>query len=166
MEVDQMGTHNHSISVENAIDQILSDDKNWPGDQSRSKVKRFPYPLRELSDHHLSFHAKKRMAERSLSREDICLILRFGRALIFSDAIFIFLCPGEIPKSKAFKKQFERLQGATLLIALDQPVLITVLPDWTKWKKLIFPRTRPISSRKARRASRLDEPWYQQFKSH
>jgi hypothetical protein len=109
--------------------------------RSRSRGKSYPYPFRDIAGFLLTHHARIRMEERQVSIEDVALILQHGRALLWQKgnrrAVHIFLCPGELPKSKPDQKTFTKLWGIVLVVAVQQPVLITVLTDCFRWHRRI-----------------------------
>jgi len=110
--------------------------------KSRPKIKRYPYPFRDIREFVISSHAKQRMEERGIATPDVAFIVKYGRALPQKRngrvVIFIFLCPGELPKRKAEQKILARLWGTALVVRPDSPVVITVLSRWFLWSKLIY----------------------------
>jgi hypothetical protein len=115
--------------------------------RSRSKAKSYQYPFRDIADFSLTRHARMRMAKRQVSLEDIALILQHGRALRGCKRrphrVQIFLCPGELPKGKVETKSFARLWGVVLVVARNQPVLITVMTEAFDWRTRIYRKARP-----------------------
>ena len=114
--------------------------------RSRSKAKSFPYPFRNIEDFIVTPHAEWRMKQRRVEIEDVALILQYGRALRECKKrphrVQIFLCPGELPKGKAETKSLTKLWGVVLVVALNQPVLITVMTDAFGWRNRIFRKGR------------------------
>jgi hypothetical protein len=114
--------------------------------RSRSKVKSYRYPFRDIEDFWVTPHAESRMQQRQVKIEDVSLILKYGRAMQGCSnrphRAQIFLCPGELPKGKVEAKSFARLWGVVLVVARNQPVLITVMIHAFDWHKRIFRKGR------------------------
>lgn len=85
----------------------------------------------------LSYHARIRAAQRSLSTADIAYILQYGRKYYAADAIFYFLVNRDIPKQD--RRQMERLAGTAIIVNKERSTIITM------W------RNRQHGSRKIRR---------------
>jgi hypothetical protein len=110
--------------------------------RSGSKVRSYPYPFRDIAEFDITYHAWNRMEKRQIGTQDVALILQHGRAMLRRkrnrSAVHIFLCPGELPKSKTDQKAFGKLWGVVLVVAPQQPVLITVLTNCFRWHHYIF----------------------------
>ena len=91
-----------------------------------------------------SFHAKKRMAQRNVSSEDIDFVLDHGQRLYKAGAIFCFLGKCNIPKK--WRRRFERLEGTMLVLSNESDTLITVYRNRQKGLRQV--------KRKANRSSR------------
>lgn len=70
----------------------------------------------------LSMHARQRMAQRNLAKDDITFVLQFGRLEYRTGAEFYFLAKKDVPSN--LLKKYQRLIGTTLLFTNGQ--LVTV----------------------------------------
>ncbi len=73
-----------------------------------------------------SNHARQRMAQRNLSNRDLDFILMVGRRFHRAGVVLIHLCRKDIPARFLRHNQFARLEGTTLVLGRDAPILITV----------------------------------------
>ncbi len=71
-------------------------------------------------------HACQRMAQRNLSNQDLDFILMVGRRFHRAGVVLIHLCRKDIPARFLRHNQFARLEGTTLVLGRDAPILITV----------------------------------------
>ncbi|MCA9963027.1 MAG: DUF4258 domain-containing protein [Anaerolineales bacterium] len=91
-------------------------------------AKRYRYhndPGNEQSYEH-SKHAKLRMAQRNVSKNNIEFVLENGQWFHRGGAIFVFLGSRDIQKSREFEKKFERLEGTVVVLSRDGSHIITV----------------------------------------
>ena len=69
-------------------------------------------------------HAKKRMAQRNISKSDIWVAMRYGQKLHRTGIIFFFLGKNDIPE--IMLKTLEGLEGITVLLDPNNTEVITV----------------------------------------
>lgn len=70
-----------------------------------------------------SAHAKQRIHQRGLSREDIALVLRYGRRYFAADAQIYFLGDRDLPSTA--EPALERVRGAGVVMSPVRPTVIT-----------------------------------------
>lgn len=75
-----------------------------------------------MNKYRISKHAQKRMAERNISVSDVNIALEKGEKIHRTGAIFFFLGKKNLPEGR----QFERLNGLTILLANNYRTIITV----------------------------------------
>ena len=71
-------------------------------------------------------HALKRMAQRNVSTTEISFILAHGTEINCAGARLVHLKCKDIPKSVCHDDQFARLQGSTVVLSKESPVVMTV----------------------------------------
>ncbi len=73
-----------------------------------------------------SCHAMLRMAQWNLSLDDVRFVLDHGQRLHRAGAIFVYLRAKDIPRSERRQSHFARLEGATVVVSPNKPIIITV----------------------------------------
>jgi metal-dependent hydrolase (beta-lactamase superfamily II) len=73
-----------------------------------------------------SHHARQRMAQRNVSMDQISFILEHGHADHCAGAILVTLRRKDIPKTLWAKDEFARLEGVTVVLSREVPVVQTV----------------------------------------
>lgn len=87
---------------------------------------------------YLTRHAESRRAQRNLSQRDIEFVLDYGRTMRCAGARHVFLARRDMPADRQLRRQFERLEGTTLVMCDqgDVPVLITAYRNRNAWKQI------------------------------
>jgi hypothetical protein len=70
----------------------------------------------------LSFHARQRMNQRRINRDEMNVVLQYGRQSYRSGIKFIFLGRRDLPAGLA--RQYDHLIGTTILIAGQEVITI------------------------------------------
>ena len=79
---------------------------------------------RTVNDYLLSHHARLRVAQRNLSKEDIQYVLQRGQIFYVANARIFFLRKTDIPANE--QQQQQRLEGTAVVMAVDRPLIVTV----------------------------------------
>lgn len=83
----------------------------------------------------LSQHATKRSAQRNLSYDEICFIVRHGRRIRRTGVIYCQLQANCIPADLSPQHPFQRLVGATVVLNNAGTSVITVYRNGSAFKK-------------------------------
>ena len=84
-----------------------------------------------------SGHAITRMAQRSLSADEIEYIICYGQRYHAAGVIHFFLGKKNIPETDQKADKFRRLEGATVLLDPEEGrAVITVYRNKSAWKKI------------------------------
>lgn len=70
-------------------------------------------------------HARKRMAHRSLSEEEINVVLTYGEVHHKAGAVFFYLRRCDIPADEPQAKHWESLAGTAVVLTKDQQIILT-----------------------------------------
>jgi hypothetical protein len=74
----------------------------------------------------LTHHARKRMAQRNVTDEDLGLVLKYGARVYAAGAVFYYLGATHIPPHRRNDPSLTRLHGATIVLAADHSCVLTV----------------------------------------
>jgi transcriptional regulator of NAD metabolism len=94
-------------------------------------------------------HAVHRRAQRNLTERDVQFVLEHGRRIRCGGVLHVFLGKRDIPDDQETRRQFERLEGTTLVINetdYDHLVLITTYRNRRALKQI---RSKPRYERVA-----------------
>lgn len=72
-------------------------------------------------------HGETRMAQRGISEADLAFVCEHGRVTYKTGVRFYFLGRRDIPA--ALRRRFGHLEGLTLIVAADAPVMVTCYRD-------------------------------------
>lgn len=70
-----------------------------------------------------SRHNLESMSRRGITQADIDFVAAHGRRIYRTGALFLFLGRHDIPRG--FERSHGHLEGTTLIVAADRPVVIT-----------------------------------------
>ena len=71
-------------------------------------------------------HARRRMAQRNVSIEQVWFILEHGLEVHRAGAILVTLRRKDIPELFRSKDEFTRLDGATVVLSREAPTIMTI----------------------------------------
>ncbi len=71
-------------------------------------------------------HAKKRMAQRNLSLQDVHFVIKHGQELHRAGAVFFFLRKRDIPEKLQVDSTYTRLEGTVVVVSRHTPLITTV----------------------------------------
>lgn len=71
-------------------------------------------------------HAQKRMAQRNVSEKQVSFILDHGYTVHRAGAVLVSLRGKDIPKTLRANDQFARLEGVTVVLSRENPIVLTV----------------------------------------
>jgi len=74
----------------------------------------------------LTNHARKRMAQRNLTLEQISYIMRYGQQTHCAGAILLTLRRKDIPETLLKDDTIACLEGTTAVFSREEPLLLTV----------------------------------------
>ncbi|MCP5099013.1 MAG: DUF4258 domain-containing protein [Chloroflexi bacterium] len=73
-----------------------------------------------------SHHARQRMAQRNVSTAQVSFILEHGQAVHCAGAILVTLRKKDIPNVLRAKNEFARIEGVTVVLSREEPIVKTV----------------------------------------
>lgn len=71
-------------------------------------------------------HARKRMAQRNVSENEVSFILEHGQMTHCAGAILVTCRRKDIPKNKLVLDEFRRLDGVTIVMSRENSAIMTV----------------------------------------
>jgi hypothetical protein len=74
----------------------------------------------------LTDHVRLRMAQRNVSSGEISYIISHGQEVHRAGAILFILRQRDIPKEERHKAVISRLEGTTVVLSREEPVVLTV----------------------------------------
>lgn len=71
-------------------------------------------------------HARQRMAQRNVSKQQLSFILEHGQETHCAGARLVYLRRKDIPESCRRVDKFARLEGVTVVLSSDSPTVMTL----------------------------------------